>query len=606
MKVSALPIPMMALLLIACGDDSDDRGDTSADTTPDTTADTAPDTSADATPDTSADTTPDTPDVTPGGSLAGTTLEGIAIVWTETLELCTAWSEGASLADEQARKIRVLVPPQARPSLDEAPLATARLAGLDLMRGPDAAQRFHPEPDAETTHVTTWQLNTFGDEDHLVASVARTLSGDAGTLHETWTLGRAPGDTRPVVVTPETWDVRFAYQPPDSDLEPAPLERCGGAPDYEDAVSVVVARDDGGKRWATLVRYWRTPNTDGVTAGSYPVTLVGHRLVTSESSWQIDEAGGLWANTYVAQHHNFDDASEIDFTRDLGRWHTVHRVPDPLATPVTRVTLAGVLGFDAASMTIERWSPEGPLVETLPIPEPRRFPRVDAAALGRQLAERCDNGVVLAAGPTDHIFQMLFCDDGEQRALMGVVPVVWAREPTLAGEHIGQDAVTPTSGGWEVHVGATRLVITPQDGGAYYAELYDPGGEIVGSSWDVAYPLGPWPAPREETLAVQSEDGGVAFELVRRWAGLGVGKSQLWAPVSFTLTFGGRTHRVEAWDRLAYQNTHHNWNDVLEATTEGGIVLRWSTDFMNGVPNLVSATSAGGEGLLPPTTLAGP
>lgn len=594
---------------LACGDDArggaDAPGDVtspdSSDVTSDVTADTVLDTSADADPDTT-----DSGDATPGGTLAGTTLEGLAIEWTQPLELCTAWSEGASLADEKARKVRVVIPPQARASLDEAPLAASRFIGLDLMRGPDAAQRFHPDADGEVARVTTWQLDRGRDADSLTASVAHTLAGDAGTLHETWNIGGVPGDTRAIVVAPDTWEVRFGYQPPGSDLPPAPLERCGGAPEYEDAVSVLVARDEGGKRWATLVRYWRTPNDDGVSAGSYPVTLVAHRLITSESPWRPDEAAGLWANTYAAQHHNFDDASEVDFTRDLGRWHTIHRVPDPLATPVTKITLAGVLGFEAASLTIERWSAEGPTSETLPIPEPRRFPRVDSAALGRQLAMTCADGEVLATGGGDFLFQMMFCDDGGRRALVGIVPVVWSREPTLAGTLIDGDTIMALEDRWEVSIGTDILALIPQAEGAMYAELSDALGEIVASSWEVPHPLGPWPAPREEIVSAQSDDGAISFELVRRWAGLGVGKSQLWAPVRFALTFAGTTHTVEAWDRLAYQNTHHNWNDVLEATTDDGIALRWSTDFMNGVPNLVSATGPDGAVLLPPTTLPTP
>lgn len=594
------PLVLFVGFVLSCGEDPVGAPDTPLDTASPDTADTTEDTTAIEDSDATSDG-----DTTPGGTLAGTTLEGLALEWADPLELCSGWSEGATLADEKARKVRVVIPPQARTSLDEAPLAASRLAGLDLMRGPDAAQRFHPDPSGESTRVTTWQLTRGRDADYLTASVAHTLAGGAGTLHETWSIGRAPGDTRPIVVTSDTWEVRFAYQAPEGDLDPAPLERCGGAADHEDAVSVLVARDEGGKRWATLVRYWRTPDDGGVTAGSYPVTLIAQRLVTSEAPWRPDEAAALWANTYVAQHHNFDDASEIDFTRDLGRWHTVHRVPDPLATPVARVTLAGVLGFDAASMTIERWGAEGPLIETLPIPEPRRFPRVDAAALGRQLAMTCADGEVLASGGGDFLFQMLFCDDGGRRALVGIVPVVWSREPTLAGELIGGDTIMALGDRWEVSVGTDILALIPQAEGAMYAELGDAGGEIVASSWEVPYRLGPWPAPREETLGATSDDGAISFALVRRWAGLGVGKSQLWAPVRFTLSFDGVAHTVEAWDRLAYQNTHHNWNDVLEATTDDGIVLRWSTDFMNGVPNLVSATSPDGAVLLPPTTLPG-
>lgn len=608
----------IALTVIAgCGDDPATTTDTSDVTHADTTADTTADTSADTTADSDerdADSvafdsdvaTADSADAsdldeisTPGRSVAGTALEGVAIEWTETLDLCSAWTEGASLADEKARKLHVRIAPQARASLDEDDLKALDLSTVAFWTGPDAAQRLLP--DGDTVTVPTWQLLQTGGGDHFAAEVHHDL-GPAGTLIESFAVSRAPGTPTPVVITPESYEHTFAWQPVDHDLYPVLLQRCGGAPDYEDAVSVAVGVDAGKKSWATLVRYWRTTPGGGVDAGSYAVALVGHRLVTSDAAWSMNDAWEQWSQTYVAKHHNWDDDSEVDFRRDLGAWHTFFRAPEAGLTRVASVTLEGLLTPRTdATMTIVRQTDGVLATEVLPVPEPNAFVRVDAAQLGRSLT--CaggEAGEVLAAGAADHLVQLLFCPGSGpgDRDLVAVVPVVWGSDPTLATERF--EAVTSITGGWSVAIGDHTLTLVDQGGGAIASQVEDAAHEVVSSSYEVPYPLAP-PFPRSETLTAAKDD--IALVIERRWAGFGVGKSQLWAPVRFSLTFGGVTREVVAWDRLTYTNTHHNWEDELEGVADDGVVLHWHTSFQSGVVHQVSATSADGATLLAPTDL---
>ncbi len=78
------------------------------------------------------------------------------------------------------------------------------------------------------------------------------------------------------------------------------------------------------------------------------------------------------------------------------------------------------------------------------------------------------------------------------------------------------------------------------------------------------------------------------MRLVRRWAGPGVGESALYAPVRFELSFDEQSHTVDAWDRLEYENTHHNWNDSLEARTDD-LALFYNVRWNNGLTHTVRA-----------------
>ncbi len=74
-----------------------------------------------------------------------------------------------------------------------------------------------------------------------------------------------------------------------------------------------------------------------------------------------------------------------------------------------------------------------------------------------------------------------------------------------------------------------------------------------------------------------------------------------------SLSWADNVYTVSDWDRLAYVNTHHNWNDTLAATTDDGHVLHWKIeyDFENeaGLVQHVWVTGPGGEEVLAPTVV---
>jgi hypothetical protein len=89
---------------------------------------------------------------------------------------------------------------------------------------------------------------------------------------------------------------------------------------------------------------------------------------------------------------------------------------------------------------------------------------------------------------------------------------------------------------------------------------------------------------------------------VRRWVFQGVGNSGIYAPVSFDLSFDGQTHQVEAWDRMTYTNTHHNWDDQLIAETDTLRVFWMVLGFGQEYTVRAERISDGVE-VLPPTTI---
>ncbi|HRE89612.1 MAG TPA: hypothetical protein PK095_10800, partial [Myxococcota bacterium] len=397
------------------GADTSDAADTPGPDTSDA-SDTSDAETSDTSPDSgdTADTGSDT-DTSQGRTVAGTSLAGVEIAWPGTLTLCSAWSEGASLADEKARKVMIVVPPQARTTLDEDALGTGRMVGLVLRTSPFATGRL--EAATTSSRVTSWQILGTGSGGHsFAATIEHELSGKAGTLFEQYTLARAPGAPDDVVVEVGSWEVTFAWRPFGSSLQPTRLDRCGGDPAFEDAVSVVTGWS--GREWLTVLRFWRT-SVGGVDAGSYPVELVGHRIVNSKVPWYPTEVRGFWAHTYVAEHHNWNDRTEVDLAGDLGHWHHTleHRAEG--TEVLSKVTFEGVFGFDTAALDVEHLTDSGPVVTRFTVGDAREFPRVDAAHLGRALGERCADGApeVLAAGGSDHLAQVVFCGGARPEAV---------------------------------------------------------------------------------------------------------------------------------------------------------------------------------------------
>lgn len=602
---------MGAVALLVCGpvlggcpDDGDgvvaDTSDTAAPDAPDTPdSEETSDTAADG--EDTSDTAPET-DTSRGRTVAGTSFEGVEITWPGALTLCSTWSEAAPLADEEARKVSVVVPAQTRTTLDEDALGAGRMVGLVLRTSPFATGRL--EAATTSSRVTSWQILGAGGGGHsFSATIEHELSGKAGTLFEQYTLARSPGAPNDVVVEAGSMEVTFAWRPFGSSLQPTRLERCGGDPAFEDAVSVVTGWS--GREWVTVLRFWRT-RVGGIDAGSYPVELVGHRIVNSKTPWYPTDVRGFWAQTYVAEHHNWNDGTEVDLAGDLGHWHHTLRNRAEGTEVLSKVLFEGVFGFDTAALEVERLTDAGPMVSRFAVEDAREFPRVDAAHLGRQFTERCSGQApeVLAAGGSDHLAQVVFCGGARPEAV-ALVPVVWGSDPALIGTVIEVGTSAADAWGFDVGERDVTVFLRPDD----YIELLvlDGAGEIVMQSYEPRGPL--WQAePRTSPVLAEGVVGGVevALEIGRQWVTFGIGKSQIWAPTHFTVRLGDRTWHIESWDRLDYTNTHHNWEDELIGEADDGTSIRWKTSFMNGKPNLLTITGPGGEVILAETQLPTP
>lgn len=583
----------------------------------------SPDTGASASPDAGAGS--DAATVTPpdaggpgmdatvfwaDGSVSGTPLEKVTIDCPAPLDLCTRWQEGAAVAEELARHAHVALPKLVRAGLQPWQLASASVDGLLVERGNLDAQRSRPPAGTVGRALRKYSLSVEGGYTHLEAEVAHDL-GAAGVLVESYNLYRDAQGTQPITLDASTWEVGFSLELPGV-ANPISLEVCDGGPEMDAAVEVL--RATRGSRHLVVTRFM---NTRLAMAGSYPVHVAGVQLAFTDSAWAVVESGDWFAHTYVAQHHNWDEESVIDLTQEPRLYHTVFRpiaegqTGVPTQTP-ERVELHGVNGWSVppyldvtlrnanGTTATERWDVQGQLV------------RVDDVALTMAARSYCSDAEVFLvgfAGSTGYTssFQMLTCPQAAAPgyALKAVVPTWFTEDPTLIGKKIEGAAISPTTvagrPGHSVKLGAYTATITTADGKQFFVTVKDGAGQALSDYLTEASELGPYPVPMRETL--KAEDGkGISMVMERQWAGQGVGESSIFAPLSFQLTFGGRTVLVDSMDMLRYTNTHHNWADGLEARGEG-LVLKWRTRYIDGVNHEVAVDEAGGVSVVPWTVL---
>ncbi|MGC4119998.1 MAG: hypothetical protein QM765_36545 [Myxococcales bacterium] len=543
-------------------------------------------------------------------SLAGTALEHVVVECPEPLDLCTRWSEGNSAAGEQARHVHLALPKLERSGLEPAQLAQAQVDGALAESGNLAAQRWRLAPGTVGHTLRKYALSRPNGATQLAAEIAHDL-GAAGTLVESYSLYRSAQTTGPVVLDGVGMEASFSLERPGL-AEPISLVRCDGGAGMEAGVEVLRATRAG--RTLVLTRFLNTRPAD---AGSYPVHVTGLRLAFTDGSLPTLDADDFFAHTYVAQHHNWAEASIVDFSQDPRLYHTLFRplaegdtsvpseVPERLA--LHDVNTLGTQGWlelttrkaGGAQLT-ERWDVQGGLA------------RVDAADLLRNAAAACTGARVFMVGYFEvtglaDSFQLVTCPQAAAPgyALKAVVPVWYPRDPTVIGTRIEGSAISPVTTaqgtGHAVKLGGVTISFVTSDGQVFLYEVRDAQGTLLSSYSSGATELGPYEPPRIETL-VATDGQGTSMELVRQWAGVGVGKSSLYAPLSFRLTFAGRTVLVDAMDALRYTNTHHNWEDELEARGEG-LVLRWRTSFTSATPNEVQVAKDSGEVVLPWTAL---
>lgn len=553
-----------------------------------------------------ADGWPDGSEVIDDGSLDGTFLERTGVRWDAELTLCSVWREGAALDEELAHKVRMTLAASPRSGLSRAGLETAMLAEVEVWTSPLSAGRHRP---TASSVVESWTLLRYDDYDTVLATVSHSL-GEVGVLEERYSVARDGGADPEVVVADGASEVTFWWKP-DGAQEAFLLGPCEAPESWERAVEAVAVERNG--EVATLLRFYRTPYSE-ITAGSYPVHLEATAVhLGSEGSWPVT-AKGFWAHTYVAQHHNWNDDTVIDFARDLGGWQMVFGpLADgvkPLTSSISKIEYLDVRGDDAGEVALSQIDREGEVTRTTwqVVAGPRR---VDAFEVGRELDHLCGEPTVGLVGYGDHMAQLVFCPAGGGAAgnvLVGVVPVVWTSASGQVGARMVGDAIEGLSGrpGWVVEIGSTKLVVEPQADDYYLVDVLDEDGQSLAQMWSQLMPLEPsagWQAP----VRARSAGGGVELAIDREWVAQGVGHSAIYACPRVSLSWGDRVEVVDAWDAIAYENTHHNWEDGLRATTHDGLTLHWklSFDIMggSGFTHEVWVTDEGGAMVLEKTVV---
>jgi hypothetical protein len=251
-------------------------------------------------------------DLGPDPSLDGTTLEGIEVRWLEPVELCTAWQSGRALADELALKVHLTLGPEPRPSLGRAHLAAATLRGGQLRLGPLSDQQYAITN--VSSRLTRYELQDPTANTRLSAEVQHTLP--SGVLSERFLVSRQVNDRSPVQLG--TRNEHHFYFTPNGRREGTDLEPCGGSAELEPGMFVLSAGT--GANALTLLRF---ANTREVQVGSAPMVPTGGLLQLAADPYDLVPFSGFWSQTYVAGHHNWDESSLFDFTRDLGLYETV-------------------------------------------------------------------------------------------------------------------------------------------------------------------------------------------------------------------------------------------------------------------------------------------
>ena len=504
------------------------------------------------------------------------------------------------------------MPPHFRPSLGDGHLAQAALSAGRVRRSPLAVDQLEVAGHVTQSRLTNYMLRNPAGDTSLYATIDHELD-DGGVLIEEYNVTRQRGDSRPVIFGGESYETNFAYIPPGRP-DGLSMEPCGGAPELEPAIEVIGISN--GALTGTILRQLRT---QPAFAGSYPVPLQTTILILSDRPWQRFRATGFWAHTYSAQHHNWEEDTLVDFTRDVSWYESVYE-PYLDGTVTTnemplRSRTRELNSWDANPRAEIEWldlNSAGTRTETWNVVSGGFWRQVEAALLARQVTA-CANPQVLAFTDYElaHGLQLVTCPDSSALGfdLRQAVPFSFIEEPALLGTAIeGSDLVATTiSGrpGYIINVGAHRVEISKGQDEYFFMSIKTAGGAEIGSFLTQPLDLHLFFDPAEGNELISGRGPNeVSARLLRRWAGQGVGESAIYAPVSFELSFGGQTYAVDTWDRLAYTNTHHNWMDELEARTDE-LTLFWSVRYESGplVYRVRAVNTLSGQEVLPETII---
>jgi hypothetical protein len=554
--------------------------------------------------DDALDTSPSPSEVIGDGLLTGSHLVATTTRWASTLDLCVRSPSTVSIEDARAYKARITLPPQVRGALTLDALEDATVVATVVERSPFSADHHRP---TATSAVTQWELRRYADHDTMVATIDHTFEG-LGTITESYEVTRRADEPSDVVVDEASTEVAFSWRPAGRD-EGHALVPCNGSDEGEEIIDVV-----------------------GVALGDYSSVLirVHHAFSGADGSltndvrhattlWQGElnylsgiPASGYWAHSQ-GKHHDGRDITEVDRSRDLAAWQLVYKLR-AAGNETTRDIISKVHyleGRDDLPGTIEisRLNSDGTTSKTTSDTKTRPR-RIDAPFLAREYAD-CASPTIGALW-SDHVpmLQVAFCPSvsgPRGLTLAALVPIGQIFPPQFVGQVFAGTAIVnlPDGSGWTVRVGAHRVVVVLRDDGRLDVDVLTDGDVSVVDPIGQLRPLRPV-AGENDQIHVTSLDDDVELVIERSSLRSRGVASIIYALSEVVFRWGERHHRIRAWDALDYTNTHHNWDDSLQATTPDGDIIHWRYDFYDPVTAVsdvhrVWVTDAGGEILLPET-----
>lgn len=547
-------------------------------------------------------------------SLQGTPFETMAVTWDRTLTLCGAWTEGADIDNELGKKVRVVMPPQSRPSFGAQDLARSGLIGVSIERGVSANQRFQSSVCFDEGAQDEWTIDESNPEFPVLRATMRWDFAGAGTVFEYVAVGAQAGQPVPdVAYGDDLGIVAFGYEGGGTS---AYLDDCADlttTPEpYYGALELIVAAQGGDS--IALLRAFDTFDT---FAGSFPVQWKSSVVARSDAPFVYAKAFDYWPHTYAAQHHNWQETSRIDFDRDLANYHAFFSedAAQSEGRALKTIKLQDIDNFAEAPRLETTDVDLASRDETVLTWDVSSVVHVDATALERALRfTNCEDGDVKGVGLPgydSYVLQLLLCPRvaAPGYEVGAIVPVLMGSDMSVLGQTFDApvESVVDGQANWHFALTGTTSVDVRHfsDDGTVIVTIDEPGDSDYATLALPARLDTILPEP-DETLLMQSEDGSVALDIVRHRVGQGVGESSIFAPVSTALRFGETRLFTDGFDAQKYTNTHHNWNDGLEATArheEGDVTITWliEVDFKGEefLIYTVSATQNGTEILAP-------
>jgi hypothetical protein len=512
-------------------------------------------------------------------SLDGTNWTATTVTTPTPLTLCNAWSEGASLEDEQVRKVRITIPAQAQRSLHRNVLEASQLDGVVIERGPFRAGRTEGGVCSGSATLSNWEPVTVGDTEGLNTEV-RYDFGAGGVIVENI---RVSANSDAVVIDGQYGVSSLVFVPPEGEAYATLLAPCTPTlANPRTVIEAVVGQADNGDDRVV----YRVYRTQPVFAGSYDLDMMGiatFAMVDDFPTWAT--ASGAFSQTYAADHHNWNDRSALFFDRDPINWHLTFRAGVRFdGEAVREVRFGGLNNFEDSFFDVTTTDLGTGADSSLRYTVPQNGQRlVSAQATAERAIEAgmaCADGDVVVRGAGllssySYALQLVTCDTAAGFVIIGVMPVA-IPDVDLIGSLIGDltDVIIDDAPGVQFTMGGTIHTLTIPAENLVVLN----GATVSGPQY---LPIGALEVDPTTTIVVADErllfrGEGVELTIVRRWGAQGVGNSNIYAPMSARITWGeGQQASAAALDDMIYENTHHNWDDTLVAR-DGDVEFRWA------------------------------